>query len=228
MSDPAVLLYTSDFLTGVIDMNMEERGQYITLLCYQHQKGHFSEETTRLLVGSVPGIVMKHFIKDEKGLYFNRRMDIEKEKRHDFAESRRKNGKKGGRPSSNNNNHKVNHMDNLSGTHMGNDNDNENKDINIIEYFNNNIHLITPIEIDELGNMEKEFNLELIKKAIQIAVNNNARSMAYISRILENWKIKGYKTLTDIEQDGKKQEEPNSQEEELFDYDWLHDNEEEK
>ena len=228
MSDPAVLLYTSDFLTGVIDMNMEERGQYITLLCYQHQKGHFSEETTRLLVGSVSVIVMKHFIKDENGLYFNRRMDIEKEKRHDFAESRRKNGKKGGRPSSNNNNHKVNHMDNLSGTHMGNDNDNENKDINIIEYFNNNIHLITPIEIDELGNMEKEFNLELIKKAIQIAVNNNARSMAYISRILENWKIKGYKTLTDIEQDGKKQEEPNSQEEELFDYDWLHDNEEEK
>ena len=228
MSDPAVLLYTSDFLTGVIDMNMEERGQYITLLCYQHQKGHFSEETTRLLVGSVSVIVMKHFIKDENGLYFNRRMDIEKEKRHDFAESRRKNGKKGGRPSSNNNNHKVNHMDNLSGTHMGNDNDNENKDINIIEYFNNNIHLITPIEIDELENMKKNFSLELIKKAIQISVNNNARSMAYISRILENWKIKGYKTLTDIEQDGKKQEEPNSQEEELFDYDWLHDNEEEK
>jgi DnaD/phage-associated family protein len=226
MSDPAVLLYTSDFLTGVIDMTMEERGQYITLLCYQHQKGHFSDETTRLLVGLVSVSVMKHFVKDKEGLYFNKRMDIEKEKRQVFAESRRKNGKKGGRPSSSNNNHKDNHMDNLSGTHMGNDNDNENRDINIIEYFNNNIHLITPIEIDEINILENNFSLGLIKKAIQIAVNNNARSMAYISRILENWKSKGYKTLADIEQDGKKQEEPNNQEE-LFDYDWLHENEEE-
>lgn len=226
MSDPAVLLYTSDFLTGVIDMTMEERGQYITLLCYQHQKGHFSDKTTRLLVGLVSVSVMKHFVKDKEGLYFNKRMDIEKEKRQVFAESRRKNGKKGGRPSSSNNNHKDNHMDNLSGTHMENDNDNENKDINIIEYFNNNIHLITPIEIDEINILENNFSLELIKKAIQIAVNNNARSMAYISRILENWKIKGYKTLADIEQDGKKQEEPNNQEI-LFDYDWLRENEEE-
>ena len=42
--DPAFVFYTGDFLNGVIDMTMEERGQYITLLCFQHQKGHISQK----------------------------------------------------------------------------------------------------------------------------------------------------------------------------------------
>lgn len=233
MSDPAVLLYTSDFLTGVIDMTMEERGQYITLLCYQHQKGHFSDETTRLLVGLVSVSVMKHFVKDKEGLYFNKRMDIEKEKRQVFAESRRKNGKKGGRPSSSNNNHMDNHMDNLSGTHMENDNDNENKNINIIEYFNNNIHSISEIELDELKKLESLFNHELVKKAIEIAVNNDIKNMSYISGILNKWQIKGYKSLADIEKANNSEriiqkndeDQQNENNEELFGYDWIHESE---
>ena len=81
MSNPAVLFYTSDFLTGVLDLTMEERGQYITLLCVQHQKGHLKEETIRLLVGSVSVNVLNKFIKDENGFYYNPRMELEKEKR---------------------------------------------------------------------------------------------------------------------------------------------------
>lgn len=133
MNDPAVLFYTSDFLTGVIDMNMEERGQYITLLCVQHQKGHLSEETIRLLVGSVSVNVLKHFQKDKFNNFFNKRMDEEKEKRRLFAESRRKNGLKGGRPKkpsaypSGKPSGKA--RDNL----MGNENDNENINKNINE-----------------------------------------------------------------------------------------------
>ena len=40
--DPAFLFYSSDFLSGIADLNMEERGQYITLLCVQHQKGRLN------------------------------------------------------------------------------------------------------------------------------------------------------------------------------------------
>ena len=80
----------------------------------------------------------------------------------------------------------------------------EKKD-NIIEYFNNNIHSITPIECEKLINWEEIFDDEVIKKAIELAVNNNARNMAYIEGILRNWKNKGYKTLVDIENDNKKQ-----------------------
>jgi hypothetical protein len=96
--DPAFLFYASDFITGVSDLNMEERGQYITLLCLQHQKGHLSEKTIRLNVANISVDVLKRFEKDENGLYFNQRLDIEIEKRFNFVDSRRENGKKGGRP----------------------------------------------------------------------------------------------------------------------------------
>ena len=85
MNDPAVLFYTSDFLTGVMDMSMEERGMYITLLCYQHQKGHIEEKTIRILLGyaknNLPEVIMKHFKIDNEGKFYNERMDLEKDKR---------------------------------------------------------------------------------------------------------------------------------------------------
>lgn len=48
MKDPAVLFYTSDFLSGVTFLSMEQRGQYITLLCTQHQHGSIPENQLRL------------------------------------------------------------------------------------------------------------------------------------------------------------------------------------
>ena len=97
--DPAFLFYSSDFLNGVSDLTMEERGQYITLLCLQHQKGSLSEKTIRLSVGSVSVDVMAKFQKDEAGNFFNERLILEMEKRANFTQSRRNNGVKGGRPS---------------------------------------------------------------------------------------------------------------------------------
>ncbi len=96
--DPAFLFYSSDFLSGVTDLTMEERGQYITLLCLQHQKGHLPEKTIRLSVGSVSIDVLKKFITDQSGSFYNERLDIEIQKRIEFTESRRLNGSKGGRP----------------------------------------------------------------------------------------------------------------------------------
>ena len=98
MKDPAFLFYSSDFLSGVSDLTMEERGQYITLLCVQHQKGVLTEKTIRLSVGSVSVFVLNKFFKDENGNYSNKRLEKESEKRIKFTESRRNNGKKGGRP----------------------------------------------------------------------------------------------------------------------------------
>ena len=97
--DPAFLFYSSDFLNGVSDLTMEKRGQYITLLCLQHQKGSLSEKTIRLSVGSVSVDVMAKFQKDEAGNFFNERLILEMEKRANFTQSRRNNGVKGGRPS---------------------------------------------------------------------------------------------------------------------------------
>jgi uncharacterized protein YdaU (DUF1376 family) len=96
--DPAILFYTGDFLNGCTDLTFDERGQYITLLCLQHQKGHLSEKTIRLTVGSVSVDVLKKFIKDGEGNYYNDRMEEEIAKRQHFLDTRYFNGKKGGRP----------------------------------------------------------------------------------------------------------------------------------
>ena len=102
MKDPAFLFYSSDFLTGCASLTMEERGQYISLLCLEHQLGRLSEKTIRLSVGSVSVDVMDKFQQDENGLFFNERLEIEIEKRANFIDTRRNNGLKGGRPKSEN------------------------------------------------------------------------------------------------------------------------------
>jgi len=96
--DPAFLFYSSDFITGVQVMSMEDRGRYITILCLMHQQGHLSEETIRFLVGSVSDTLKSKFLIDENGHWYNKRLEAEAEKRRKFAESRYQNGIKGGRP----------------------------------------------------------------------------------------------------------------------------------
>lgn len=88
--DPAILFYTGDFLTGCADLTLEERGQYITLLCLQHQKGHLSEKMIRLAVGETSSDVMKKFKTDDDGNFYNERMDIEIGKRVEHSEKQRK------------------------------------------------------------------------------------------------------------------------------------------
>ena len=87
--DPAFLFYSSDFLTGVSDLTFEERGQYITLLCLQHQKGRLTEKAIKIAVPNATADVLGKFQKDDKGLYFNKRLEIEADKRAKHAEKQR-------------------------------------------------------------------------------------------------------------------------------------------
>jgi len=96
--DPAFLFYSSDFLTGTLIMSFEDRGKYITILAYMHQNGRLSEETIRLLVGNVSDNLRLKFGFDKNNLWFNERLEEEISKRSNFVDSRKENGKKGGRP----------------------------------------------------------------------------------------------------------------------------------
>jgi len=98
MKDPAVLFYTGDFLAGTAFFNDEQRGQYIRLLCEQHQNGHIPENHMVSICFSLGSPVIKKFVKDSEGNYFNVRMEEEIEKRANFVNSRKDNGSKGGRP----------------------------------------------------------------------------------------------------------------------------------
>lgn len=95
---PAVLLYYQDFLTGCAEMTMEERGFYITLLCYQNIHGRMSRDYVDRVCPGCPEYVLEKFDRDEEGLYYNKRMDDEIQRRVSYQQSRSSNGSKGGRP----------------------------------------------------------------------------------------------------------------------------------
>ena len=89
--DPAVLFYTSDFLTGTSFLNYEQKGQYITLLCQQHQCWTIPENHMISVCGSLDSPVIQKFIKDDDGNYYNIRMRQEAQKRASYCISRSNN-----------------------------------------------------------------------------------------------------------------------------------------
>lgn len=91
MKDPAFLFYTSDFLTSVTTMDMRERGQYITLLCLQHQLGHLTLKEIKKAVGKPSEDVLNKFEVDEDGKYFNSQIDEEKERRASHSKKQKEN-----------------------------------------------------------------------------------------------------------------------------------------
>lgn len=74
--DPAMILYTSDFLTRTYFLSMEERGQPITIICL-NQHGHLEladiVNAVGFLSGGVPGLLCM----DAHGRYFNEMADYE-------------------------------------------------------------------------------------------------------------------------------------------------------
>lgn len=131
--DPAVLFYTSDFLSGTRLMNYTQIGKYITLLCLQHQLGHLSEEDMQSICEKDDSKLYSKFVKDENGLYYNERMEEEIIRRATYSQSRSENGKKGGRPAS------KNHMLTICNAyekHSENENINENINITVNEDIN--------------------------------------------------------------------------------------------
>lgn len=90
--DPAVLFYTSDFLSGTFTMTDEQVGKYIRLLCLQHQKGKLTEKDMLSICKAYDVDIWDKF-KLEDGVYINERMYKEAVRRQKFSESRRNNAK---------------------------------------------------------------------------------------------------------------------------------------
>jgi hypothetical protein len=130
--DPAILFYTSDFLTGTMTMNNDQVGKYIRLLCLQHQKGILSEKDMIFICGSYDEDIYSKFIKSDQGFY-NERLRIEAEKRSNYSLSRSSNR------SNLNKKQTKKHMKKICKSydeHM----ENENESINEIENINNKLN----------------------------------------------------------------------------------------
>lgn len=125
------MLYTSDILTGMTLFSFEQRGQYITLLCQQHQLGHLPENHMISVCLSLDSPVAKKFKKDENGLYYNVRMEREIEKRITYCKSKSHPGKSGRKKKSSDNHPKT--VRKSTGNHTENENDKSLKDKDVIK-----------------------------------------------------------------------------------------------
>ena len=135
--DPAFLFYTNDFLSGIQDLTFEERGQFITLLCLQHQKGHLSDKLIKLSVGNAAADVMAKFRQDSAGLWYNVRLDSEIEKRAAHGEKQRQRAVEGWEKRKNNTKQKPKESHGIAAA-MPLEDVNVNEDVNEIlnEYEN--------------------------------------------------------------------------------------------
>ena len=233
MKDPAFLFYSSDFLSGTMLMSDEEIGQYIKLLCLQHQKGHLKEKDMLNICKTHNEDIFSKFIKDEEGNYYNERLEYEANKRKAYSESRRNNRKK--KEEKETYEDDVKNICNSYEKHMENENANENinknnKKVNdscvndlqdIIEFYNENIGLITPYGLEVLSSYIEDMDKELIILAMKKSVEANKRTIQYIKAILNNWSKKGIKTVLDAEQEDKKFRKKDSQMAEQREYESL-------
>lgn len=200
MKNPAVLLYTSDFITGTLFMTNEEVGAYIRLLCMQHQKGHLSIEEIKQICknDNVFNSVIIHFKKDKKELYYNERMDLEKEKRQKYSESRANNRKK----KEENNKKDMKKICKRYEKDMENENINENINNNNI-YFNNNI--LNNIFIEYL-DLRLKLKCKNTDRAIKLLINelnkydDNTKIEMINNSIMHSWK-----SVYPIKEDNKKE-----------------------
>ena len=102
MKNPAILLYTADFLIGTASFTDEEVGQYARALFYQHQEGGYLSDDfiNRMFPTGLFPVVKSKFKESDKGLY-NERMKEEIERRNRYSLSRSNNKRKKGKPLSN-------------------------------------------------------------------------------------------------------------------------------
>ena len=127
--DPAMLWYWNDWHSGTVLMSRFLKGCYMDLLHAQFNNGRLSLEEIKTCLGSDFGQVwptlQKKFMTDDKGLFFNERLEDEQLKRAAYTASRRNNRTKKEKPPDlsyvpSYDKHMTNHMENENENRNGN------------------------------------------------------------------------------------------------------------
>ena len=183
--DPAFLFYSSDFLTGTMLMSDEQVGMYIKLMCLQHQKGHLKEKDMLNICKRHDEEIFSKFTKDDEGNYYNQRLEKEIEKRKKYSDSRRQN-----RLAKSKEEKTDEDMTDTSNTyvpHMENENENINKDINIII---NNKKEVKKFITDVIDYLNKKINANYKATTKKTITDISAR-------IKEGYSLEDFKTVID-------------------------------
>ena len=86
----------------------------------------------------------------------------------------------------------------------------------IIDFYNENIGLITPYGVEVLEDYSRDMPTDLIIYAMQISVEANKRTIKYIKAILNNWQKAGIRTLVQAKDENHKKKNESKEIEE-----WL-------
>jgi len=153
--DPAFLFYPGDWLGGTLGMSFEEKGAYMELLMLQFNRGHMTSHMIGQTVGQLWDKLKDKFAQDDKGLWFNKRLEEEQNKRKTFTVSR-KNNLKGENQYS-----KRGQVKGHMTPHMENENENENVIINTSKKETKKSkvkdHLFFDSEFYDLEKFEEQF-----------------------------------------------------------------------
>lgn len=108
----------------------------------------------------------------------------------------------------------VNDNDNDNVNVNVNDNDNNNNVVvgdscvdglqEVIDFYSNNIGFLNPYGLKILESYVEDMSSELVIYAMQIAVENNKKTISYIKAILNNWSKANITTLEEAKRENKK------------------------
>ena len=90
-NDPAFLFYPNDYIGGTMGMTFEEKGAYMEILMMQFNRGRMTTDMIGQTVGQLWDKIQVKFTQDDKGLWYNERLENEQTKRKNYTESRRNN-----------------------------------------------------------------------------------------------------------------------------------------
>lgn len=82
---------------------------------------------------------------------------------------------------------------------------------------------LSPIEYELINGWQQQYTDEIIFLALKEAVYNGVFNLRYIDKILYEWSKKGYKTKEQIETAKINHRKNKNTVKEVFDYDWLND-----
>ena len=107
------------------------------------------------------------------------------------------------------------------------DNKDKENDSNIFSLFGEEFgRTLSPMEYEIInGWFDSGYSEELVLLALKEATYNGVSNLRYIDKIIYEWGKKGIKNKEDVEKNRKQFKNTNKKNKELFDYDWLNDNE---
>lgn len=198
--DPAFLFYPNDWLGGTIGMTFEEKGAYMELLMMQFNRGHMTTHMIGQVVGQIWDNIQHKFAQDEKGLWYNERLDIEKDRRKAFTESRRNNIKGTNqytKKEDKNNGHMTSHMENENRNELRSNSNEYNEEFAKQKYSEYTTHLRKQSVYERLGmnlNIKPTDILHVINEFIDLCHGEmmEKKTKFIVEQYFMNWaKIDG-------------------------------------